>query len=129
MWGTNQTEKLKVNTFTQKHGYKTLSDWKYNITEWNVVIFSKQYPPWTRCFRACFKTTIEESACFSTKPIYLLDFLCLLVDYHYCSRFFNFFYDQRKPMIKENELHQINYFLTCTNILPKCGIYVVSACI
>lgn len=71
-----------------------------------------------KIFRACFKTTIEESACYSTKPIYLLDFVCLLVDYHSLLQqiFKKKFNDQRKPMIKENELHQINYFLTCTNI-------------
>lgn len=112
MWGTNQTEKLKVNIFTQKHSLKTLSDWKYKITEWNVVIFSKQYPPWTRCFRACFKTTIEESACYSTKPIYLVDFVCLLVDYHSLLQqiFINFF------MIKENQWSKkTNYIKSITS--------------
>lgn len=35
-----------------------------------------------KIFRVCFKIIIEEFVCYSIKLIYLLDFVCLFVDYY-----------------------------------------------
>lgn len=67
-----------------------------------------------KIFRACFKTTIEESACYSTKPIYLLDFVCLLVDYHSLLQqiFKKIFNDQRKRITSNQLLLDMYQYLT-----------------
>lgn len=67
-----------------------------------------------KIFRACFKTTIEESACYSTKPIYLLDFVCLLVDYHSLLQqiFKKNFNDQRKRITSNQLLLDMYQYLT-----------------
>lgn len=112
MWGTNQTEKLKVNIFTPKHGLKTLSDWKYNITEWNVVIFSKQYPPWTRFLGLVLKLPLKNlRATAPNQYIYWILFVCLLIIIHYCSRFL-----KKNLMIKENQWSKkTNYIKSITS--------------